>query len=63
MIKPNERSIAFFATLLVVAGISTLNLKQIDFSSNRIAYLSLIIGILLFIVLFIMRYQNRSDDE
>ena len=63
MMKQNERSIAFFATLLIVAGVSILNLEQIGFTSNRIAYLSLIAGVFLAIIFFIMRYQNRSKDE
>lgn len=58
--RQNERSIAFFATMLIAAGLSTLNFEYPEFKHNLLSYLALFAGILLAVVFLIMRLQNRS---
>jgi len=58
--RQNERSIAFFATMLITAGISTLNFEYPVFKHNLLSYLALFTGVLLAVVFLIMRMQNRS---
>lgn len=58
--RQNERSIAFFATLLITAGISTLNFDYPAFKYNLLSYLALFAGVILAVVFLIMRLQNRS---
>jgi hypothetical protein len=57
--KQNERSIAFFATMLITAGISTLNFEYPAFKHNLLSYLALFFGVSLAVIFLIMRLQNR----
>ena len=57
--KPSERSIAFFATLLLTFGISGLDLEYPEFEHNSLEYVMIGLGAILAVIFLIGRIKAR----
>ena len=57
--KPSERSIAFFAALLLTFGITGLNFEYPAFEHNSLEYVMLGLGIILAVIFLIGRLKAR----
>ena len=57
--KQSERTLGFFATLLIAFGISDLNLEYLDFKYNEMAYIAIGLGAVMAVIFVINRIKNK----
>lgn len=57
--KPSERSIAFFATLLLTFGITGLDFENPAFKYNNLEYLMIGSGVILAVIFLIGRLKAK----